>query len=176
MQRKAIRATVGGIDIDIPIGTLVANGALVYDGTQITTVGGPLVALYFPTNVALTGSLVQQFAFATDAGFAYVFDAELFLNVAVSGTCTVVVGVNAGTVESRLQTVASSGAIPSVSTSVATGNASVTPASFGTTGSNSIIAHGSVKSTAAGNLFLNMSTAGTVTLLAGSSFRVSRAA
>lgn len=36
MQRKAIRATVGGVDVDIPIGTLVAGQSLRYNAT-----GGP---------------------------------------------------------------------------------------------------------------------------------------
>jgi hypothetical protein len=35
MQRKAIRATVGGVDVDIPIGTLTTNQLLRYDGTEI---------------------------------------------------------------------------------------------------------------------------------------------
>lgn len=40
MQRKGIRATVGAVDVDIPIGAFSSGEVLTYDGTQITTTPG----------------------------------------------------------------------------------------------------------------------------------------
>lgn len=37
MHRKALRATVGGVDVDVPVGTWTAGQVLTYDGTQITS-------------------------------------------------------------------------------------------------------------------------------------------
>ena len=51
MQRKAIRATVGGVDVDISIGALSSGQLLTYNGSQITSTP-PGAAFSIATDIA----------------------------------------------------------------------------------------------------------------------------
>lgn len=131
------------------------------------------LAAYFAADLALTASLVRMFGKAAKMGVPYDFEAKLFLNVVSAGTVTVNVGITGGSPTMRVQAIASSGAIPSITTNAGTGAVAVTTASFGTTGNNSILVNGSAyKTTADGTLFLDLSTPGNIVLLAGSTFKL----
>jgi hypothetical protein len=129
---------------------------------------------YLPADVVLTGSLVQQFANAVDISIGYDFESQLYLNVTGAGIVTAVAGVTTGTPVMRLsqltQTTATASELRSAS---GTGDQTIASSSV-STGTRLMIVRGSALPTAAGTLFLNLSTAGTVTLLAGSTFRVFR--
>jgi hypothetical protein len=52
MQRGAVRATVGGIGLDIPLGVFSANGNVRFDGAQLLTVPSGLRETSGPTELA----------------------------------------------------------------------------------------------------------------------------
>jgi len=63
MQRKALRATVGAADVDIPIGTFTAGQNLRFDGTQITTAAGGAGDVVGPGSA--TDNAIARFDLAT---------------------------------------------------------------------------------------------------------------
>jgi len=135
---------------------------------------GALQAL--PADVALTGSPVRQFSQAVDAAlnFVYDFEANLYLNVTGAGIVTTVTGVTTGSpVNRQIQLTQTTATAPEQRSSVGTGDQTIASSSI-STGTRSIIIRGSAKPTVAGAVFLDVSTGGTVTLLAGSTFRVWR--
>lgn len=131
---------------------------------------------YLPADVLLTASLVRQFAFAAEQSVPYHMECVAYLSVAVTGTVTTNFGITGGAAETRLTQTANVGPGSLGATASGAGAQTLTTTSYSSGAVRSLVAFGSVlKATAGGILFIDFSTAGTITLLAGSTFKVFRA-
>ena len=133
------------------------------------------VVQYLAADVALTGSLVRQFAADAEQGVGYDFECLALLNVTGAGIVTTNVGITGGSPVMRQVQIAQTTATVSEQRSVVgTGAQSIASSSL-STGTRSILVRGSaLKTTASGILFIDFSTGGPVTLLAGSTYRAFR--
>lgn len=131
---------------------------------------------YLRADVVLTGSLVRQFAFNAKKNVPYDFEALLLLFVTGAGAVTVQAGITDGTSNIALQQIVNTtGTTLEIKQNSSTSGAVSLASSSLATGFRSMSIRGSAwKTTADGVLFLDISTAGTVSLEDGSTFKVFR--
>lgn len=130
---------------------------------------------YLAADVALTGSLVRQFSKANaEALVKYDFEVQAYLTVVGTPTVTTNVGMTSGTDPTRqIQTAQTTATACEMKSTVAAGPVSIVSSAL-SAGTRSMLIRGSVLPAAAGILTIDFSSSGTVTLLAGSTFRVWR--
>jgi hypothetical protein len=130
---------------------------------------------YLAADVALTGSLVRQFSKPNAEALAkYDFEVQAYLTVTGTPTITTNVGMTSGTDPTRQIQIAQTTATASEMKSAAVAGPSSLTSSALSAGTRSLLIRGSVQPAAAGILTVDFSSSGTITLLAGSTFRVFR--
>lgn len=128
---------------------------------------------YLNADVALTAGLVQQFSTQAEPGVRYDVEALLYVNLSGAGIVTTSVGVAGSSPPIQASQLAEASAATALKSASGAGDQTIASGSIAT-GIHSIVLRAGLVATAAGTLFLSMSTGGAGSLLIGSTFRVTK--